>query len=108
ILSEQFEFTAAGGFPGNTRRYAEVLAALGHVQGSLLLPYVRCRVGGFNLEIDAQLVPFADLAAAWPSFDAYRTCLSGAMDALAADGLYDKRLGTRSVVTPTIRSLFKN
>jgi hypothetical protein len=107
ILSEQFEFTAAGGFPGNTRRYAEVLAALSPVQGSLLLPYVRCRVGGFDLEIDAHLVPFGDLASRWPGFDAYRTCLGGAMDALAADGLYDKRIGARSVVTPTIRSLFK-
>jgi hypothetical protein len=108
ILFEQFEFTAAAGFPGNTRRYAEVLAALEHVQGSLLLPYVRCRVGGFNLESDAELVPFSDLTAYWPSFDAYRTCLSDAMAALAADGLYDKRLGMRSVITPTIRSLFEN
>ena len=68
--------------------------------------YVRCRVGGFDLEIDAQLVPLGDLASHWPDFDAYRTCLDGAMEALAADVLYDKRIGGHSVVTPTIRSLF--
>jgi len=107
ILAEQFELSAAGGFPGNTRRYAEVLAALDHVPGSILLPYVRCRVGGFNLSIDAELVPFGDLAAHWASFDAYRTCLGDAMNALAAEGLYDKRLGERSVVTEKIRGLFK-
>lgn len=106
ILSEQFEFTAAAGFPGNTRRYAEVLAALDPVPGSILLPYVRCRVGGFKLAIDAELVAFSDLAARWPSFDAYRTCLADAMNALAADGLYDKQIGVRSVVTETVRALF--
>ena len=108
ILFEQFEFSAAAGFPGNTQRYAEVLAALDPVPGSILLPYVRCRVGGFNLRSDAERVAFGDLAARWASFDAYRTCLGEAMNALAANGLYDKQLGVRGVVTETIRALFKD
>lgn len=108
ILFEQFEFTAAGGFPGNTRRYAEVLAALDPVPGSILLPYVRCRLGGFNLSSVAELVPFADLATRWPSFGAYRSCLAHAMNALAADDLYDERIGVHNVVTEPIRALFED
>lgn len=106
ILAEQFELSAAGGFPTTTRRYAEVLAVLDPVPGSILLPYVRCRLGGFRLESDAELVPFPDLAARWPNFGAYRACLGDAMNALAADGLYDKHMGARSAVTPAIRALF--
>lgn len=106
ILAEQFELSAAGGFPGTTRRYAEVLTVLDRVPDSILLPYVRCRLGGFELASDARLVPFADLAARWPGLEAYRACLADAIEKLEADGLYDKELGARSVLTHTIRALF--
>jgi len=108
ILAEQFELSAAGGFPATTRRYAEVLAVLDPVPGSILLPYVRCRLGGLRLGSDAELVRFPDLAAHWPSFGSYRACLSDAVNALAAEGLYDKHIGVRSVVTPAIRALFEH
>jgi hypothetical protein len=98
FLGEQLELSAAFGFPGTVRRYAEVLAALDHEPGSLQLPYMSCRVGGYEVGINAMLVPFDDREARWKNNGQYRACLNDSLNRLAAEGLYDKRLG-RSVVT---------
>lgn len=105
---EQFDLSVAGGFPGTVARYAEVLDALDHVSGSLDLPYVECRLGGYAFGPlgDARLVPFADLGARWPTFKSYRSSIRAAVSALAAERLYDERLGRRSVFTAEIRGLF--
>lgn len=98
MLSEQLELSAAGGFPGTVRRYAEVLDALPH-SGALELPYVRCRLGGFDYEAGAALRPFDDLAARWSNQGRYRACVEDAMQELAREGLYDRAVGQRVVFT---------
>jgi hypothetical protein len=80
--------------------------ALELVPGSLSLPYVRCRVGGYVLVGDAMLVPFADLDQHWKSFGVYNACMQRAMNDLARDGLYDDTLGKDVVFTDEILALF--
>ncbi len=108
FVGEQFELSVAGGFPGTVARYAEVLAALDHEPDALRLPYVECRLGGYEFGPlgDTRLAPFGDLRTRWPTFKSFRTSVKGAMSALAAERLYDERLGLRVVFTKDIRGLF--
>jgi hypothetical protein len=94
FLGEQFELSAAAGFPGTVRRYAEVLAALQH-EGSLQLPYTTCRLGGYEIGINARLLPFDEANQRWRNSGAYRACLNHAVERLAADGVYDKASARR-------------
>jgi hypothetical protein len=98
VLAEQLELTNAAGFPGTVRRYAEVLDALPH-SGALELPYVRCRLGGFDYAAGAVLRPFDDLAARWSNQGRYRACVEDALQELAREGLYDLAVGQRVVLT---------
>jgi hypothetical protein len=106
FLAEQFELSAAAGFPVTTQRYAEILGVLEHVSGSLVLPYVQCRVGGYEFTDTAYLRPFADLQARWQHFGQYRTCVNNTMSTLEAKRLYDKQLGKQVVFTEEILGLF--
>jgi hypothetical protein len=78
--------------PNLTPRYLEVLAAL-KPEPALALPRTACRLGGFVLEADARLVPFADFFAHWKNKGEYKTCVVQTMNELARQRLYDHRLG---------------
>ena len=106
FLSETYELSAAAGFPGTVVRYAEVLAALDHVSGSLSLPYLRCRLGGYEFGSEAKLIPFDDLDQHWKNFGQYKSCIEKAINDLARQQLYDKQIGKEAVFTETIISLF--
>jgi hypothetical protein len=105
---DRFELSAAAGYPGTVARYSEVLDALEHESGSLSLPYVTNRVGGYEFTPlgDVRLTPFSDLRQRWPGFKAYRTSVGAAIEALADERLYDASLGKRVVYTKEIRRLF--
>ena len=106
FLGDSFEFSAAGGFPGTVARYSEVLTGLDHVSSSLSLPYLRCRLGGYQFAADATLLPSPDLDRRWKSFGQYKSSVEQAMNDLAQEGVYDKPIGDRSVFTGEILSLF--
>jgi len=106
FLGDTFELSAAAGLPGTVARYSEVLAGLHHVPNALSLPYLRCRLGGYQFAGDATLVPFADLNRRWKNFGQYKSQVEQAMNDLAREGLYDKQLGDKSVFTEKILSLF--
>jgi hypothetical protein len=106
FLGDTLELSAAAGFPGTVARYSEVLAGLDHVPNSLSLPYLRCRLGGYQFAGDATLVAFADLNQRWQSFGQYKSGIEQAMNDLAHESLYDKQIGDKSVFTPKILSLF--
>jgi len=92
FTGEQLELSAAFGLPGTARRYAEVLAALDHEPGSLLLPNMSCRLGGYEVGIDARLLPFGDAEARFENPGQHRACLNDAVNRLAAEGVYDNHL----------------
>ncbi len=103
-FAQQFELSAAAG--GLVDRYARVLAEHQHVQGSLVLPYQSCRLGGYELGATATLVPFQDLRERWPGFGDYNSCLKQAVAELGESGLYDRKTAARVIVTEYIRGLF--
>jgi len=88
ILSEQIPTNV----PGLTPRYLEVLAALTH-EPALGLPKTTCRTGGFILEADARLVPFADFSEHWRNPGEYQACVEHTMNRLSQQRLYDRRIG---------------
>jgi hypothetical protein len=88
FIGEQLPTT----LPGLTARYLEVLDALDHGP-AIVLPGTSCRLGGFELGIDARLLPFNDFFAHWQSIGAYRACVEDTMNQLSRQRLYDRRLG---------------
>jgi len=88
ILSEQIPTSV----PGLPARYLEVLAALRH-EPALALPKTACRTGGFILEADARLVPFADFYEHWRSIGEYQSCIEQTINRLSQQRLYDRRIG---------------
>jgi hypothetical protein len=58
-----------------------------------------CRLGWYTLTEGGgaqtpspMLTPYADLHARWPSFEDFQACVTGVVDSLEAERLYDPRL----------------
>jgi hypothetical protein len=106
FLGDTFELSAGAGFPGTVARYSEVLAGLDHVSSSLSLPYLQCRLGGYQFASDATLAPFADFNHHWRNFGEYKNCVETTINSLDHEHLYDKQIGRNTVFTAEILSLF--
>jgi hypothetical protein len=106
FLGDTFELSAGAGFSGTVARYSEVLAGLDHVSSSLSLPYLQCRLGGYQFASDATLTPFGDLSHHWRNFGEYKNCVETMINSLDHEHLYDKQIGRNTVFTAEILSLF--
>jgi hypothetical protein len=73
-------------------QYLAVLDALDHGP-AIVLPGTSCRLGGFELGIDARLLPFTDFFAHGQSIGDYRACVEETVNQLSRQRLYDRRLG---------------
>ena len=104
ILAEPFQVSDD---PALVGRYLELLEILDHVADGLRLPSVECRVGGYEFAAETRLVPFEDLDEHWGSYSAYQRCVTGTIEELSRDGLYDKQIGVKVGVPDQIRRLFK-
>jgi hypothetical protein len=106
FLGDVFELSAAAGQGTTVQRYAEVLDALDHVNDSIALPYLTCRVGGYEFAAAAVLTPFPDLKQHFKNFGQYKSCMNHAIHDLSRTGLYDAKLGQQSEFTAKILGLF--